>query len=154
MLVEKLSDILVSWVSFRVFTIQRSYETPRQGRTSPAGTHVMLGGLLCPHGGLGTNAAVEGLFMPTWCCCCGELMLLWDGSDETERWKLAVLDTKKSSPMDSVFKAGNRVHWTQFLCRETESVGLVFCLRFFLESNSAAVEIEPSLLELLETKIV
>ena len=109
MLVEKLSDIWVSWVSFRVFTIQRSYETPRQGRTSPAGTHVMLGGLLCPRGGLGIDAAVEGLFMPTWCCCCGELMLLWDGSDETERWKLAVLDIKKLSPMDSVFKAGNRV---------------------------------------------
>ena len=47
-------------------------------------------------------------------------MLLWDGSDETERWKLAVLDTKKSSPMDSVFKAGNRVLWTRFLCLENE----------------------------------
>ena len=40
------------------FTIQRSYETPRQGRTSPAGTHrhvegwglmlLWVGGLLCP----------------------------------------------------------------------------------------------------------
>ena len=48
-----------------IFTIQRNYETPRQGRTSPAGTHVMLGGLLCPRGGLGTDAAMEGLFMPT-----------------------------------------------------------------------------------------
>ena len=53
-------------------------------------------------------------------------MLLWDGSEETERWKLAVLDTKKSSPMDSVFKARNRVLWTQFLCLENESFGLVF----------------------------
>ena len=61
-------------------------------------------------------------------------MLLWDGSDETERWKLAVLDTKKLSPMDSFFKAGNRVLsmlrkrvlWTRFLCRETESIGLDF----------------------------
>ena len=48
-------------------------------------------------------------------------MLLWDGSDETERWKLAVLDTKKS-----VFKAGNRVERTWFLCLETESIGLDF----------------------------
>ena len=48
-------------------------------------------------------------------------MLLWDGSDETERWKLAVLDTKKS-----VFKPGNRVERTWFLCLETESIGLDF----------------------------
>ena len=56
----------------------------------------------------------------------GSINQLWDGSDETERWKLAVLDTKKSSPMDSVFKAGNRVLWTRFLCIETESFGLDF----------------------------
>ena len=27
---------------------------------------------------------------------------MWDGSDEIERWNLAVVDTKKSSPMDLV----------------------------------------------------
>ena len=48
----------------------------------------------------------------------------------------------------------NRVQWTRFLCLETESFGLVFCVRFLLERNSAAVQIEPSLLELLKTKIV
>ena len=36
-------------------------------------------------------------------------MLLWDGSDETERWKLAVVDTKKSSPKNSVSMHRNRV---------------------------------------------
>ena len=30
-----------------------------------AGTHVMLGGTVMPRGGLGSDAAVEGLFMPT-----------------------------------------------------------------------------------------
>ena len=84
----------------------------------------------------------------------GSINQLWDGSNETERWKLVVLDTKKSSPLDSVSMQRNRVHWTRFLCRETESFGLVFYLRFLLESNSAAIEIESSLLELLETKIV
>ena len=53
---------------------------------------------------------------------------MWDGSDETERWNLAVVDTKKSSPMDSVSMQRNRVLWTQFLRRETESIGLGFCL--------------------------
>ena len=45
----------------------------------------MLGGLLCPRGGLGTDAAVEGLFMPTWCCCCGEHQLAvgWEWWDRT-----------------------------------------------------------------------
>ena len=93
---------------------------------------------------------------------------MWDGSDEIERWNLAVVDTKKSSPMvlDSVSLRRNRVQWTQFLCVETESIGLdffaektesfglVFCVRFLLESHSAAVEIESYLLELLKTKIV
>ena len=67
---------------------------------------------------------------------------------------LAVVDTKKSSPKDSVSMHRKRVQWTWFLCLENESIGLVFCLRFLLERNSAAVEIEPSLLELLKTKIV
>ena len=53
---------------------------------------------------------------------------MWDGSDETERWNLAVVDTKTSSPMvlDSVSLRRNRVQWTQFLCVETESKGLGF----------------------------
>ena len=79
---------------------------------------------------------------------------------------LAVVDTKKPSPLDSVSLRRNRVLWTRFLCIETESIGLdfyaektesfrlVFCLRFWLESHSATVEIEPYLLELLKTKIV
>ena len=130
-------------------------------------------GTVMPRGGLGTDAAMEGLFMPTWCCCCGEQPAVWDGSDETERWNLAVVDTKKSSPMDSVSMhrkrvqrtrfslQRNRVQWTRFLCKETESfglgfcaIGLVFCVRFLLESHSATIEIEPYLLELLKTKIV
>ena len=127
MLVEKLSDILVSWVSFRVFTIQRSYETPRQGRTSPAGTHVMLGGLLCPRGGLGTDAAMEGLFMPTWCCRCGEHQpaVGWEWWDRTmeigSAWYKEIESiglgfyAKKPSPLDSVSMQRNWVLWTRFL---------------------------------------
>ena len=51
----------------------------------------------------------------------GSINQLWDGSDETERWKLVVLDTKKSSPMDSVSMHRKRVQWTRFLCLENES---------------------------------
>ena len=59
-----------------------------------------------------------------------------------------------------------RVHWTRFLSIEIESIGLdffaektdsfglVFYVRFLLESHSAAIEIESYLLELLKTKIV
>ena len=51
---------------------------------------------------------------------------MWDGSDETERWNLAVVDTKKSSPMDSISMHRKRVQRTRFLCVETESNGLSF----------------------------
>ena len=50
-----------------IFTIQRSYETPRQGRTSPAGTHRQ---------GLGTDAAVGG----GGDCYTHVMLLLW-GAD-------------------------------------------------------------------------
>ena len=96
-----------SWVSEYV-RIQRSYETPRQGRTSPAGTHrhvegwglmLLWGDCLCPR-----DVAAVG----SWCCCgMGVMRQNW--------WKLAVLDTKKSSPMDSVSMLRKRVHWTRFL---------------------------------------
>ena len=60
--------------------IERSYETPRE-RISPAGTHVMLlwGGLLCPHGGLGTDAAVGD-------CYAHVMLLLW-GADAAVGWE-------------------------------------------------------------------
>ena len=53
-----------------------------------------MGGLLCPRGGLGTDVAVGDSYAHV-------MLLLWDGSDETEQWKLAVVDTKKPSSLDS-----------------------------------------------------
>ena len=52
---------------------------------------------------------------------------MWDGSDETGRSNLAVADTKKSSPKNSVSMHRKRVLRTRFLCMETESTGLGFC---------------------------
>ena len=73
---------------------------------------------------------VGGTVMPTWrvgdwCCCGGTvyahvMLLLWGASTSCGMgvmrqnwWKLAVLDTKKSSPTDSVSILRNRVHWNR-----------------------------------------
>ena len=52
-----------------IFTIQRSYETPRQGGTGPAGTHEHVEGW--------------GLMLLWGDCYAHVMLLLWDGSDET-----------------------------------------------------------------------
>ena len=65
---------------------------------------------------------------------------MWDGSDETERWNLAVVDTKKSSPMDSVSMHRKRVQWTCFLCTETESFGLGFYVQKPSPLDSVSME--------------
>ena len=122
----------MSWVSFikvraqflnMFFTIQRSYETPRQGRTSPAGTHrhvegwglMLLWGDCYAHVMLllwGADAAVG-----SWCCRGMGVM-----RQELMELMLPVFDTKKSSLIDSVSKLRNRVQWTRFLSLETESI--------------------------------
>ena len=55
-----------------IFTIQRSYETPWQGRTSPAGTH----------------RHVEGWgLMLLWGDCYAHVMLLLWGADAAVGWE-------------------------------------------------------------------
>ena len=78
--------------------------------------------------GLGTDAAVGGLLCPrdvaavgSWCCC--GMGVMRQGTDGTQ---LAVFDTKKSSPMDSVSKLRKRVQRTRFPGLKNESIGLGF----------------------------
>ena len=100
-----------------------------------------------PRGGLGSDAAVEGLLSPCDVAAVGSNQLCGMGVMRQNVLNLAVVDTKKSSPMDSVSMhrkrvqrtrfslQRNRVLRTRFLSIETESFGLVFCVRFFLESH-------------------
>ena len=103
-----------------------------------AGTHVMLGGLLCHVEGWGVMLLWRDCLCPRDVAAVGSNQLCGMEVMRQNVLNLAVVDTKKSSPMDSVSMhrkrvqrtrfslQRNRVLRTRFLSTETESNGLSF----------------------------